>query len=91
MLKARLDADVKVYGDSVARLILASDDASKKASDDASKKAYARAKLARRAFKSAKKLLNQHIAEHHCEPTNPASSSPAEESPTAQPSPESRS
>lgn len=63
ILKARLHADVKVYGDSVARLILAN--------GDVLHEAYERAELARRALKSAKKRLNQHLAEHHCEPQEP--------------------
>ena len=63
ILQSRLHADLMVYADSVARLILAT--------EDAFKKDYERAKRAKRAFKLAKKQLDQHITKHHCEPPHP--------------------
>jgi hypothetical protein len=61
ILEARLRADLKVYGDTVARLLL-------ETSGDAFNKAYERAELARRAFRAAQKRLSAHLAKHRCEP-----------------------
>ena len=59
LLKARLHADIRVYGDFAARLILETG-----AEFD---KAYQRAQRAKHAYERSRQILNQHAAEHHCE------------------------
>jgi phosphoglycerate-specific signal transduction histidine kinase len=86
MLRARLGADARVYGDAVARLVLAT--------GDAFKQAYERARMARRACRLAEKRLKEHTEQHHCESAKTAEVSSRRSrqvSPSAPLSPERRS
>ena len=59
ILKARLHADLRVYGDCAARLILET--------GAEFETAYERARRAKQAYDEARQRLNEHASQHCCE------------------------
>ena len=62
VLESRWHADIRVYSDFAARLIL-------HAGEDF-EKAYQRAKRAKEAYEGARERLNQHASQHSCHKEN---------------------